>query len=471
MTNKSKIMWKVISLIFVAALLAAGGYAIYNAYSLGLGNKICGILGVVVLVLVVLLIWKYKAITPKLLSTIFIIIFFFIGSSLSSFVQTMNDMARTDDEGCISLIVMKNSTYHQASDLSHKKIGFVNIGNLDEQNKAKEKFASKAKKPQYIQFNNVKELVDNLYSSNVDAIILNESLRSSAQEAQKNFTKETRVIDKYKYTIINSVSNSKKDVTRETFNVFVSGMDTYGNLSTVSRSDVNLIVSVNPIIKQVVLIGLPRDLYVNQPCQNNQKDKLTHSGMFGVDASVKTVEQFLNINIDYYAKVNFSTIVDLVNSVGGIYVNSPNDFVTEVGGFHITTGMNHLNGAQALGFVRERHSFASGDKQRNQNQMIVIESLLNKMTTAEGIKNYKEILPTISNGIQTDMSSKEMSQLINLQLSNGRGWHVVKYQVDGTGITAYSPANGFNSYVMVPNESTVVRATNMIKDNEQNKRI
>ncbi|MFQ7539032.1 MAG: LCP family protein, partial [Clostridium sp.] len=252
------------------------------------------------------------------------------------------------------------------------------------------------------------------------------------------------------------------DVTSQPFNIYITGIDTYGTISTVSRSDVNMIATVNPKTHQVLLTSIPRDYYVPQPCQGGQTDKLTHTGIFGVDCTVETVENYFGIDINYYVRVNFSSVENIVDALGGINVESPIAF--DALGYSFSAGTNSLNGKEALAFSRERYSLGGGDRDRGKNQMRVITGIINKAISPSIITNYTSILDAVSGSFQTNMSNSEMTSLIKMQINDMSGWDIEQIAVNGTGnASAWSPANGFNSWVMEPNVNTVKRAVEVMK--------
>ena len=174
--------------------------------------------------------------------------------------------------------------------------------------------------------------------------------------------------------------NSDKIISKGKFSIYISGIDTSGNISNVSRSDSNTVVTVNTETHQVLLTSIPRDYYVTLHSKN-AKDKLTHSGIYGIAETVNTVEDLLDTDINYYVRVNFTTVIKLVDTLGGIDVNS--DYAFTSGEFNFVKGMNHMNGKQALAFSRERHAFKDGDNQRIKNQQKVIEAIINKVLNSK----------------------------------------------------------------------------------------
>ena len=193
-------------------------------------------------------------------------------------------------------------------------------------------------------------------------------------------------------------------VTEEPFNVCVTGIDIWGEIDQVSRSDVNMIVTVNPQTRTVMLTSVPRDSYVILH-SFGQYDKLTHSGVWGVDETVTTLEDWLDIDIDYYVRVNFSMLVDIVNAIGGIDVYSDYAFKSAIHDCSYKKGWNHLNGKQALYFARERKAFKDQDQQRIKNQQKVMKACLKKVTSSRVLlTNYTKLLDAVDDEMQTDMS-------------------------------------------------------------------
>ena len=262
------------------------------------------------------------------------------------------------------------------------------------------------------------------------------------------------------------VKDISKDVnvTKEPFSVYITGIDTFGTISTVSRSDVNMIVTVNPKTHQILLTSIPRDYYVPQPCQGGQTDKLTHSGLWGAECTVETVENYFDAEINYFARVNFSSVISIVDALGGITVENPVAFTASDGTYSYPAGNVDMDGAMALRFARERYNLADGDRDRGRNQMRVITAMINKMISPTIITNYSSIMDAIGGSFQTNMTSNEMSSLVKMQINDMSGWDIKQISVSGRGNgSAWSPANGFNAWVMEPDRATVDNATSLIK--------
>ena len=257
-------------------------------------------------------------------------------------------------------------------------------------------------------------------------------------------------------------------ITKEPFVVYLSGVDTRGELTEKARSDVNILAVVNPTTKQVALINTPRDYYVDL-AGTSSKDKLTHAGLYGVETSMATLGNLYGINVDHYIRINFAGFMSIVDALGGVDVYSDQAF-TSVGspGYYDPTtfveGWNHLDGKAALAFARERHAFASGDVQRGINQMKVIDAMLNKIKSPALLMGFSKIMDAAADCFVTDFSQDQISALVRMQLSDFADWDIQSYTVtgsSGTSTQCYS-AKGQKLYVMKPDESAVSKAKEMI---------
>ena len=257
-------------------------------------------------------------------------------------------------------------------------------------------------------------------------------------------------------------------ITKEPFAVYLSGVDTRGELTEKARSDVNILAVVNPQTKQVALINTPRDYYVDL-AGTNSKDKLTHAGLYGVETSMATLGNLYGITVDHYIRINFSGFMSIVDALGGVDVYSDYAF-TSVGspGYYDPTtfveGWNHLNGQAALAFARERHAFASGDIQRGINQMKVIDAMLNKIKSPALLMGFSKIMDAAADCFVTNFSQDQISALVRMQLSDLADWDIQSYTVTGSSATStqcYS-AKGQKLYVMKPDDAAVAKAKEMI---------
>jgi LCP family protein required for cell wall assembly len=246
------------------------------------------------------------------------------------------------------------------------------------------------------------------------------------------------------------------------FVVYISGIDTYGEIDTVSRSDVNILAVVNPESRKVLLVNTPRDYYVQLHGTTGLRDKLTHSGVYGIDKSVKTMEDLYATPISYYLRINFTSLVDTVDVLGGVDVNSAYSF--RVGGDGFAVGYNHLDGKKALAFARDRYSFEDGDRVRGQNQQRVIEAIISKLSSYSSLLNYPQILASLQGSFQTNMASNDITKLIKYQLNDMKKWQVESISVNGTDSHNYTYSMPTAMlYVMEPDKASVEAAKAKIR--------
>ena len=302
------------------------------------------------------------------------------------------------------------------------------------------------------QYGTVQELANALLEGRVDAAIYNQALDGLITDAIEDYSEQVRVL--YQYGIETEIEQENVDV-EEPFNVYISGIDVDGPITTNSRSDVNIIMTVNPNTKEILLTTTPRDYYVQIPdISGEQRDKLTHAGIYGVDASMRTLEQLYGIDISYYARVNFSSLVKIVDTLGGVDVDS--DFEFTAGGYQFKQGMNHLDGKQALAFSRERYSFEDGDNQRGKDQEKVLTAILNKAMSPAILSNASALIADVSDSVQTNMTQEEMAKFIKMQLNDGASWTIESQAASGNGDTQACYSSGDQPlYVMWPDEAVV----------------
>ena len=257
-------------------------------------------------------------------------------------------------------------------------------------------------------------------------------------------------------------------ITKEPFVIYLSGVDTRGELTENARSDVNILAAVNPVTKRVALVNTPRDYYIDL-AGTSSKDKLTHAGLYGVETSMETLGNLYGVNVDQYIRINFAGFISIIDALGGVDVYSDQAF-TSVGspGYYDPTtfveGWNHLDGKSALAFARERHAFASGDIQRGINQMKVIDAMLNKIKSPALLMGFSKIMDAASDCFVTSFSQDQISALVRMQLSDFAEWDIESYTVTGTSSSStkcYS-AKGQKLYVMKPDDSSVSKAREML---------
>ena len=377
------------------------------------------------------------------------------------------------DTHVISVVVLKDSSLASISDVKDLTLGANTKMDESNINQAKTLLKSNYKfEPKIADYNDYQLLGSDLMSGKQKAILLSEAHRTLMEELFDDFSSKTKVIGYVSFDEAANIEKPDVNVAKDTYSIYVTGIDTYGPVTTVSRSDVNMIVTVSPSTGQVLLTSIPRDYHVVLGTKGAY-DKLTHAGIYGVGESVKTLEKLLNIKIDYNVRVNFSSVEKIVDSMGGVDVNSKYAFTSLHGKYPFVKGMNHVNGLQALGFVRERYSLPNGDNDRVYNQQELIKAILNKAMSPSIITNYSSILGSVGNSMQISMSQHDFSNIIKDQLDSNRKWEILQYQLSGTGSsskTTYSMP-GPSLYVMQPDMKTVNKASSLIEQMESGKKI
>ena len=308
------------------------------------------------------------------------------------------------------------------------------------------------------------EAYDNLKSGKSKAMVLSGSYASLLESVDSNYASNLKTI--YTYKIKKKNSNSANPVDSKVFNIYISGIDTYGPISTVSRSDVNIIMTVNMNTHKILLTTTPRDAYVKIPGGGaDQYDKLTHAGIYGVETSEQTLEDLYGIKIDYYARINFTSFLKLIDQLGGVTVH--NDQAFTQGKFDFPVGDIQMNSEQALGFVRERYNLDGGDNDRGKNQEKVISAILNKLASLKSVSNFTSIVNNLQDSVQTNMSLDTINALANTQLDSGSKFTVTSQAVTGTGSTgqliSYAMPNS-SLYMMKLDNSSVASASQAIKN-------
>lgn len=411
-------------------------------------------------------------VASKVLSVLLCILIVFANFKIIDKVhETINKIGNNDIKTTkVSVIVKSDSTYKKIEDLDGQKFGLLK--EIDREhtnfmlNQLSDKFKNEINKTEY---KDSKQMLTDLLEGRTDAIIMNEGFRDSFNLIDTKFESETRVI--YSLDKEEVVKNTKTAaVTKESFVVYISGIDTTGPISTTSRSDVNMLMVVNPIKKKVALVSIPRDYYVplqcpNGACETGAMDKLTHSGLYGIETSQETISKLLGVDINYNVRINFDTLTTMVDALGGVDIYSDQNLnLLHGSGCNIKVGTNHVDGKCALGFSRERYSYTEGDRHRVQNQQEVVTAMINKLTGTNIIKNYESLLNAVQGMFQTNMSTNDITALIQMQINDMAKWDIKSMNVDGTGDMVATYSYGATPlYVMRPDTSTITEAKQIIK--------
>lgn len=359
------------------------------------------------------------------------------------------------------VVVLKDSEYKKLKDLNNKDVLTKDDKDDEELKKGKDKINKKIKL-NYINKDDVSEMIYSLINNEVDAVLVEKSELDLIKDDEESYSK-LKVI--YRITIKDDIKDilNKVDINKDPFNIYVTGMDTYGKISQTSRSDVNIVITVNPKTEKILITWVPRDYYVKIN-NSSYKDKLTHAGIYGIDTSIYALENLLDTEINYYFKVNFTSVVKIIDLLEGIEVYNDETFTTN-DNFTFNKGMVKLNGEEALSFVRDRKHVTGGDLGRGKNQVKVLEAVIKKASSPKIITKYTGLLNSLDGAFLTNMPSKTMKSFIKKEISKKRDWKFESNTLngrDGSEFT-YSYKNQ-KLYVMIPNEDSVSDTQNKIKE-------
>lgn len=347
------------------------------------------------------------------------------------------------------IVVLSDSKYQESSDLYGKTLAYYHLTDEEVINKIKLELT-------YTTTKDINELKNKLYNKEVESVLISDIIKNKLEEDDSEFSSKIRILE----TI--SIKNKIEDITKRVsikntpFNVLISGIDTYGDINLTSRNDVNIIATVNPNTNEILLTSIPRDYYVRLHGTTGYKDKLTHASYYGINMAVQTVEDIFDIDINYYVKVNFSTVIELVDEIGGIEVYADQAIVTS-SGCQIKKGYNTLDGKCALAFSRERYSYADGDRHRGRNQQEVIKAIFNKVSSSSTLLNeYTNILNVLDGKFATNMDMNEVLNLVKYEMNDLSSYYFKSIQVDGYGSMGETYSYpGQQLWIMIPYEDTI----------------
>ena len=317
------------------------------------------------------------------------------------------------------------------------------------------------------------ELADGILNGEVNAMLLNSGYLSVYEDMDGYTDFSTKIKEVGTVDVESTIQSAEESTPIEpittanggkVYTIYLSGIDTSGEMTAKSRSDVNIIATVNTDTHEILLVSTPRDYFVPLSISGGAPDKLTHAGIYGIDVCMDTLGMLYDIDINYYFRINFGGFVKVIDALGGITVNSDYDFDSKnILGYHFNKGENYVNGEQALIFARERYAFQEGDRQRGKNQMEVIRGVVKKALSPEILTSYSSILSSLDGCFGTNITYEEIAQILQQQLTNGGDWTIVSYSVNGTGATEKPYSMSQKAYVMVPDYNTVDKAKSLME--------
>ncbi len=453
--NKKTIGFIIFATILSVILVIFTGGLIYQIIKLQIlpDNILIPIILVLILltlIFVLLINFSTHGLVSKILCSLMVVVLSAVYGLGNYYLYSTNTTLETvTDQGnkaknTVSVVVLNSSGLENVNSLEGSKLGVLKtIGN-----EATKKSLTDLKKNNVTYtkktYDNMLGMLKALYDGEVDAIVLNEAYRSNVCDLEDyaNFNNDTKVIHKtVYYTKENSSSLAVSDITSKPFNILISGNDSFGSLDENSRSDVDMLVTINPVTSTILLTSIPRDSYVKEVCNDyacnyGVYDKLTHTGIYGVDTTKDTIENLLDIDINYVYRVNFTSMIDIVDALGGVDVTVPegmavSKFYTNSNLEGVHEGENHLDGKRALAYSRERKAYLDGDLQRARNQQQVLQAMFKKATSPEIIKNYTSLLKALIGAFDTNMTTKEITSFIKYQIQAKPSWKFEQFVLKG----------------------------------------
>lgn len=453
--NKKSIGFIIFAIILSVILVIFTGGLVYQIFKLQIlpDNILIPIILVLILltlIFVLLINFSTYGLVSKILCSLMVVVLSAVYGLGNYYLYSTNTTLETvTDQGnkaknTVSVVVLNSSGLENVNSLEGSKLGVLKtIGN-----EATKKSLTDLKKNNVTYtkktYDNMLGMLKALYDGEVDAIVLNEAYRSNVCDLEDytNFNNDTKVIHKtVYYTKENSSSLAVSDITSKPFNILISGNDSFGSLDENSRSDVDMLVTINPVTSTILLTSIPRDSYVKEVCNDyacnyGVYDKLTHTGIYGVDTTKDTIENLLDIDINYVYRVNFTSMIDIVDALGGVDVTVPegmavSKFYTNSNLEGVHEGENHLDGKRALAYSRERKAYLDGDLQRARNQQQVLQAMFKKATSPEIIKNYTSLLKALIGAFDTNMTTKEITSFIKYQIQAKPSWKFEQFVLKG----------------------------------------
>lgn len=485
--KKKSIGFMIFAIILSVILVVFAGFLIYQIFKLQIlpdNILIPAILVIVLFSLILLILINFCAhgIVSKIIYSILVImisVVYGLGNyylySTNATLETVTDQSNLS-KNTVSVVALNSSSLEDVNSLNGTKIGVLRTIGKESTKKSlsdlKKNNVTYTKKT----YDNMLGMLKALYDGEVDAIVLNEAYRSNVCDLEDytNFNNDTKVIHKtVYYTEENSSLLAVSDITSKPFSILISGNDSFGNLDETSRSDVDMLVTINPVTSTILMTSIPRDSYVEEVCDDyacnyGAYDKLTHTGIYGIDTTKNTVENLLGIDINYVFRVNFTSMIDIVDALGGIDIDvaegmAVSRFYTNSTLEGVHEGKNHLDGKRALAYSRERKAYIDGDVQRARNQQQVLQAMFKKATSPEIITKYTSLLKALTHAFDTNMSTKEITSFIKYQIQAKPSWKFEQYVLKGDNDLQVSPELGSEVSVIQLYPSSIHAAAEKIQ--------
>lgn len=481
---KENKVYKVIAILLSIVMIVLMAIFAYQLIKMDIlpQNLFIPVILIFVLISLILILWinlMAHGVVSKVFAMIFVLLYtvsmgignFYVYKT-DGFMQKVTDHKIGDVKNTVSIIVMDDSNIKDLSSLKGKKVGRLN--NVDKVGTNKLlKSVKKKKGSNYFKtkkFDGALSEVEALYNGEIDAMILNESYRGNVTsvEEYEHFSTETRVVYSTSYyTTKKNDSLVVSDITKNPFTILISGNDTTGDVSELSRSDVNMLVTINPKTSTILLTSMSRDTYVetvcdadgDTACPEGQMDKITHTGIYGLNTTRQTVEKFYDLKVNYSFRVNFTSVIDVVDALDGIDLNVEEGEQCDLFWANmkpgLPVGLHHVDGETALAFARERKAYVDGDYQRVRNQQKVMQAIINRAISSSALVNYTSFINSLESAFETNMTYDEITDLIKYELQAKPDWKFETYQISGLGDELMCASLGQAASVQVPDLNTV----------------
>lgn len=481
---KENKVYKVIAILLSIVMIVLMAFFTYQLIKMDIlpQNLFIPVILIFVLISLILILWinlMAHGVVSKVFAMIFVLLYtvsmgignFYVYKT-DGFMQKVTDHKIGDVKNTVSIIVMDDSNIKDLSSLKGKKVGRLN--NVDKVGTNKLlKSVKKKKGSNYFKtkkFDGALSEVEALYNGEIDAMILNESYRGNVTsvEEYEHFSTETRVVYSTSYyTTKKNDSLVVSDITKNPFTILISGNDTTGDVSELSRSDVNMLVTINPKTSTILLTSMSRDTYVetvcdadgDTACPEGQMDKITHIGIYGLNTTRQTVEKFYDLKVNYSFRVNFTSVIDVVDALDGIDLNVEEGEQCDLFWANmkpgLPVGLHHVDGETALAFARERKAYVDGDYQRVRNQQKVMQAIINRAISSSALVNYTSFINSLESAFETNMTYDEITDLIKYELQAKPDWKFETYQISGLGDELMCASLGQAASVQVPDLNTV----------------
>lgn len=507
--SKSKKAIKVISILFIVVQLLAMFTLLYSLYIIkGIETELRYVFMILVAIInIISIILTTKLLKKEKQSKFFIFVIvasiFIFAQAIGSYYilktySTLSSMNKNEITYTTAFVTLKDSKIKNITSIKDAKIGIVEDETSIEGyviGKEVIKENSLEKNNTLVDYEDFTALVKGLYSKDIDIMIVSEDYVSMFDEINeyKNIASETKVIYKKEKTYTKDeiakltgedTNISSSDKIDKPFTVLVMGIDSTAptlKKNASGNGDALMLLTFNPKTLNATILSIPRDTYVPIACFANQKEnKITHAAWNGASCMIKTIENFTDIDIDYYVKVNFQGVVKLVDAMDGIEVDVPLDFC-ESNSKRATSkdkliclkeGKQTLNGEQALALARHRKTLLTGDLQRGVNQQLVIQGMLNKVKSIKSAGQMLKILDMVSQNIDTNFTTNQILSFYdiakNLVLTSSESANLINIRqlyLSGSSQMIYDERSGLVLYNYIPNKSSLNQIVKAMKDN------